>query len=102
VTFGRRSRAVLELATNQDSNKDRRTLGYEAVATVEAVGIGVKTLSSGDRVLVSCITSCGACRFGREGRFTIDTFHKLSSSYLRHILQGRTIRHVELDLRKPL
>ena len=48
---------------------DGRVLGHEAVGTVEAVGTGVKTLAVGDRVLVSCITSCGACRFCREGRY---------------------------------
>jgi alcohol dehydrogenase len=48
---------------------DGRILGHEAVGTVEAVGAGVKTVKIGDRVLVSCITSCGACRFCREGRY---------------------------------
>ncbi len=48
---------------------DGRILGHEAVGTVEAVGPGVKNVSVGDRVLVSCITACGACRFCREGRF---------------------------------
>lgn len=48
---------------------DGRILGHEAVGTVEAVGSGVKTIEVGDRVLVSCITSCGACRFCREGRY---------------------------------
>ena len=46
-----------------------RILGHEAVGTVEAVGAGVKTVEVGDRVLVSCITSCGACRYCREGRY---------------------------------
>ncbi|MGA3146306.1 MAG: alcohol dehydrogenase catalytic domain-containing protein [Acidimicrobiales bacterium] len=44
-------------------------LGHEAVGTVLAVGAGVKTLVPGDRVLVSCISSCGRCRFCREGRY---------------------------------
>ena len=48
---------------------DGRILGHEAVGTVETVGPGVKTLAPGDRVLVSCITACGRCRFCREGRF---------------------------------
>ena len=48
---------------------DGRILGHEAVGTVESVGSGVKNLSPGDRVLVSCITSCGSCRFCREGRY---------------------------------
>lgn len=46
-----------------------RILGHEAVGTVESVGAGVKTVAVGDRVLVSCITACGACRFCREGRY---------------------------------
>ena len=46
---------------------DGRILGHEAVGTVEAVGSGVKTVKAGDRVLVSCITACGTCRFCREG-----------------------------------
>lgn len=48
---------------------DGRILGHEAVGTVEEVGAGVKTVRPGDRVLVSCITSCGSCRFCREGRY---------------------------------
>jgi alcohol dehydrogenase len=48
---------------------DGRILGHEAVGTVETVGAGVKTVAPGDRVLVSCVTACGACRFCREGRF---------------------------------
>ncbi|MFG2006206.1 zinc-dependent alcohol dehydrogenase family protein [Spirillospora sp. NPDC048911] len=48
---------------------DGRILGHEAVGTVEEVGPGVKTIKPGDQVLVSCITSCGTCRFCREGRY---------------------------------
>src|SRR6202047_4273699 len=46
---------------------DGRILGHEAVGTVDAVGSGVKTVKVGDRVLVSCISACGTCRFCREG-----------------------------------
>ncbi|MEY2553044.1 MAG: alcohol dehydrogenase [Ilumatobacteraceae bacterium] len=48
---------------------DGRILGHEAVGTVEEVGAGVKNVKPGDKVLVSCITACGACRFCREGRY---------------------------------
>jgi alcohol dehydrogenase len=48
---------------------DGRVLGHEAVGTVEAVGAAVTTLRPGDRVLVSCISACGRCRFCREGRY---------------------------------
>jgi alcohol dehydrogenase len=44
-------------------------LGHEAVGTVVATGAGVTTLAEGDRVLVSCITACGRCRFCREGHY---------------------------------
>ena len=46
-----------------------RILGHEAVGTVESVGTSVKNVKPGDRVLVSCITACGACRFCREARY---------------------------------
>ena len=48
---------------------DGRILGHEAVGTVVSVGSGVKTIKAGDRVLVSCVSACGHCRFCREGRF---------------------------------
>jgi alcohol dehydrogenase len=46
-----------------------RILGHEAVGTVEAVGPAVKTVAPGERVLVSCISSCGRCRYCRQGRY---------------------------------
>lgn len=48
---------------------DGRVLGHEAVGTVEAVGDAVTTLQPGDRVLVSCISACGRCRYCRDGRY---------------------------------
>src|SRR4051812_20950778 len=48
---------------------DGRILGHEAVGTVTDVGSGVKNVRVGDRVLVSCITACGRCRFCRDGAY---------------------------------
>jgi len=48
---------------------DGRILGHEAVGTVEEVGGSVKNVKVGDKVLVSCITACGSCRFCREGHY---------------------------------
>ncbi|MBV8479960.1 MAG: zinc-dependent alcohol dehydrogenase family protein, partial [Actinobacteria bacterium] len=48
-------------------------LGHEAVGTVVEKGTGVTTVDIGDRVLVSCITSCGRCRFCKEGRYGLCT-----------------------------
>ncbi|MFF5454635.1 zinc-dependent alcohol dehydrogenase family protein [Streptomyces sp. NPDC012950] len=46
-----------------------RVLGHEAVGTVVETGRDVRTVRPGDRVLISCITACGRCRFCREGRY---------------------------------
>ncbi|MFY1668637.1 zinc-dependent alcohol dehydrogenase family protein [Plantactinospora sp. WMMB334] len=46
-----------------------RILGHEAVGTVVDVGSGVSGLSEGDRVLASCISACGVCRYCRSGSY---------------------------------
>ncbi|MER8114143.1 zinc-dependent alcohol dehydrogenase family protein [Streptomyces sp. NPDC094031] len=42
-------------------------LGHEAVGEVVETGGDVRTVRPGDRVLLSCVTSCGRCRYCREG-----------------------------------
>ncbi|WP_416981912.1 zinc-dependent alcohol dehydrogenase family protein [Streptomyces sp. T028] len=44
-------------------------LGHEAVGEIMEVGSDVRTVRPGDRVLVSCISTCGRCRFCREGMY---------------------------------
>ncbi|MER5678770.1 zinc-dependent alcohol dehydrogenase family protein [Streptomyces sp. NPDC002238] len=44
-------------------------LGHEAVGEVVETGSEVRGVRPGDRVLVSCITACGRCRYCRENRF---------------------------------
>jgi alcohol dehydrogenase len=44
-------------------------LGHEAVGTVQEIGAGVSTVTVGDRVLLSCISACGRCRFCKEARY---------------------------------
>lgn len=46
-----------------------RVLGHEAVGTVVEVGAGVSGLAVDDRVLASCISACGVCRFCRAGSY---------------------------------
>jgi alcohol dehydrogenase len=46
-----------------------RILGHEAVGTIVEAGSAVTTVAEGDRVLVSCITACGRCRFCRVGQY---------------------------------
>lgn len=38
-----------------------RILGHEGVGVVEEVGSAVRNFKPGDSVLISCVTSCGAC-----------------------------------------
>lgn len=38
-----------------------RILGHEGVGVIDAVGAAVTRFKPGDRVLISCITSCGKC-----------------------------------------
>ncbi|HJU96489.1 MAG TPA: alcohol dehydrogenase catalytic domain-containing protein [Jiangellaceae bacterium] len=46
-----------------------RILGHEAVGTVLEVGAGIRQVHEGERVLISCISACGRCRFCREARY---------------------------------
>jgi alcohol dehydrogenase len=48
-------------------------LGHEAVGTIVDTGSAVTTFAEGDRVLVSCITSCGRCRFCKEAHYGLCT-----------------------------
>lgn len=47
-----------------------RILGHEGVGIIEEVGTGVLDFHKGDKVLISCITSCGRCSFCRKGMYS--------------------------------
>jgi alcohol dehydrogenase len=47
-----------------------RILGHEGVGVVESVGAAVTAFKAGDRVLISCISSCGKCDFCRRSMFS--------------------------------
>jgi alcohol dehydrogenase len=49
--------------------KPGTVLGHEAVGTVTEIGAAVTTVSEGDRVLMSCISACGRCRYCKEGSY---------------------------------
>ncbi len=49
---------------------DGRILGHEGVGVVEEVGAAVSGVRTGDKVLISCITSCGKCDFCRKGMYS--------------------------------
>ena len=47
-----------------------RILGHEGVGVIEQTGSAVTAFKAGDRVLISCISSCGKCERCREGMYS--------------------------------
>ena len=47
-----------------------RILGHEGVGVIEQVGAAVSAFKPGDRVLISCISSCGKCEFCRKQMYS--------------------------------
>jgi alcohol dehydrogenase len=72
---------------------DGRILGHEAVGVVEAVGSAVREVEPGERVLLSCITSCGACDFCRKGMYS----HCRTGGWvLGHTIDGTQAEYVRV------
>lgn len=47
-----------------------RILGHEGVGVIDEVGPAVNNFRKGDRVVISCITSCGKCDFCRRQMYS--------------------------------
>jgi alcohol dehydrogenase len=47
-----------------------RILGHEGIGIIAEVGNGVSNFKHGDRVIVSCITSCGKCDYCKKGMYS--------------------------------
>jgi alcohol dehydrogenase len=46
-----------------------RILGHEGVGTVAEIGSAVNNVAVGDRVILSCISACGACSYCHQGLY---------------------------------
>ena len=46
-----------------------RILGHEGIGVITEIGAGVTQLAVGDKVILSCVSSCGRCSNCREGLF---------------------------------
>jgi alcohol dehydrogenase len=68
-------------------------LGHEGVGVIESLGAGVTTLSVGDRVLISCISSCGLCRPCREG---LSAHCSTGGWILGHTIDGTQAEYVRV------
>ena len=49
---------------------DGRILGHEGMGVVEETGPAVSSFKKGDRVLISCISSCGKCEPCKKGMYS--------------------------------
>jgi alcohol dehydrogenase len=49
--------------------KPGTVLGHEATGVVEVVGSSVRKVKPGDRIIASCVTACGYCRFCTVGMY---------------------------------
>lgn len=47
-----------------------RILGHEGIGLIDKVGPGVTEFKQGDRVLISCISSCSKCEYCRKGMYS--------------------------------
>lgn len=70
-----------------------RILGHEGVGIVEETGAGVTQFRKGDRVLISCISSCGKCEFCRRGMYS----HCATGGWiLGHTIDGTQAEYVRI------
>jgi len=72
---------------------DGRTLGHEGVGIIEETGTAVTNFKKGDRVLISCITSCGKCEYCKKGMYS----HCEDGGWiLGHLIDGTQAEYVRI------
>ncbi len=70
-----------------------RILGHEGVGVIEEVGSGVSNFKQGDRVLISCITSCGKCEYCKTQMYS----HCENGGWiLGHLINGTQAEYVRI------
>ncbi len=70
-----------------------RILGHEGVGIIESVGDAVSNFKPGDRVLISCITSCGKCEYCKQQMYS----HCEDGGWiLGHLIDGTQAEYVRI------
>ena len=69
------------------------TLGHEGIGIIEEVGASVSNFKVGDKVLISCITSCGICDACKQGMYS----HCETGGWiLGHLIDGVQAEYVRI------
>jgi alcohol dehydrogenase len=70
-----------------------RILGHEGIGVIDEIGNGVSQFKKGDRVIISCITSCGKCDYCKKGMYS----HCTSGGWiLGHTIDGTQAEYVRI------
>jgi len=70
-----------------------RILGHEGIGVIEEVGTAVTNFKKGDRVLISCISSCGKCEYCKKGMYS----HCVKGGWiLGHLIDGTQAEFVRI------
>jgi alcohol dehydrogenase len=72
---------------------DGRILGHEGVGVIEEVGTAVTSFKKGDRVLISCISSCGKCEYCKKGMYS---HCERGGWILGHLIDGTQAEYVRI------
>jgi alcohol dehydrogenase len=79
--------------------QEGRILGHEGVGTVVEVGSAVNRLAVGDRVIISCISSCGSCSYCQR-RLPSHCLHDEGASgvgwIFGHLIDGTQAEYVRV------
>lgn len=72
---------------------DGRILGHEGIGIVEETGSAITDFKKGDKVLISCITSCGKCEYCKKGMYS----HCMKGGWiLGHLIDGTQAEYVRI------
>jgi alcohol dehydrogenase len=70
-----------------------RILGHEGVGVIEAVGNAISNFRINDKVLISCITSCGKCQFCKNKMYS---HCEMGGWLLGHKIDGTQAEYVRI------
>lgn len=81
------------LKGNVPAVTDGRILGHEGIGIVEEVGDSVSKYKKGDKVIISCVTSCGSCDYCKNRLYA----HCEDGGWiLGHLIDGTQAEYVRI------